>query len=119
MRAAGSFCYTRNRLDVKPLLSHGGLECIAAVIDSHMRHQGTPLRGCAAGLLVCLFVCKMPRRHGAVPLAVRNVMGPVSYRVMVFRFAAGVLQLALTLLSPMVSSAASATSRDMIVAAER
>jgi hypothetical protein len=46
---------TRNGLDVKPLLSHSGLECIAAVIDSHMRHQGTPLRACAAGLLVCLF----------------------------------------------------------------
>ena len=127
---AGSFCYTRNGLDVKPLLSHGGLECIAAVIDSHMRHQGTPLRACAAGLLVCLFVClfvcKMLRCHG---VAVRSVIGPVSCNVLSVRIgslcgspadcAAGVLRLALTLLSPMVSPAASATSRDTIVAAER
>ena len=34
-----------------------GGEAVAAVIDSHMRHQGTPLCACAAGLLVCLFVC--------------------------------------------------------------
>ena len=57
MRDAGSFCYrNRHGLDVKPLLSHGGLECIAVVIDSHMRHQGAPLHArVLAGLFVCLF----------------------------------------------------------------
>jgi hypothetical protein len=127
---ACSFCYTRNGLDVKPLLSHGGLECIAAVIDSHMRHQGTPLRACAAGLLVCLFVClqnaAMPRGR---PTRRAECNGPciaycsVGSHWIAVRLArdcaAGMLQSALTLLSPMVSSAASATSRDTIVAAER
>ena len=68
---AGSFCYTRNGLDVKPLLSHGGLECIAVVIDSHMRHQGAPLHaraGWSPSLFACLLVCKMPQCGTGAPL---------------------------------------------------
>jgi hypothetical protein len=84
---AGSFCYTRNGLDVKPLLSHGGLECIAAVIDSHMRHQGTPLRACAAA--PWLFVCLLAKCRNAArgrPTRRAECNGPSTYRV-VFRFA--------------------------------
>jgi hypothetical protein len=94
---AGSFCYTRNAPDVKPLLSHGGLECIAAVIDLHMRHQGAPSRACAAGLLVCLFVCLFVRLFVCLfakcgdatgsPTRRAECNGPSTYRVMFFRFA--------------------------------
>ena len=63
LRDAGSFCYRRrNGLDVMQLLSHGGLECIAVVVDSHMFHH------CALNLLFSLFAdcCNATRgRQGA------------------------------------------------------
>jgi hypothetical protein len=49
MRDAGSFCYTRNGLDIKPLLSHGGLEHVIVVrfaLDRCAARPPTALQEC-------------------------------------------------------------------------